>query len=63
MNNKPIKTQIHSRMEKMIMNKKFIIEIECDGNIDVEGMENLIEDMLNNQVNCTEMFFNVTETK
>ena len=45
------------------MNKKFIIEIECDGDIDVEGMENLIEDMLNNQVNCTEMFFNVTETK
>lgn len=45
------------------MNKKFIIEIECDGDIDVEGMENLIEDMLNNQVNCTEMFFNVTEIK
>ena len=47
----------------MIMYKKFIIEIECDGDIDVEGIENLIEDMLNNQVNCTEMFFNVTETK
>ena len=30
---------------------------------DIEGMENLIEDMLNNRVNCTEMFLNVTEAR
>jgi len=41
--------------------KRFVVEIECDGDIDVEGMESLIEDMLNNQVNCTEMTFNVEE--
>jgi len=34
---------------------KFLIEIECDGDINVEGMENLLKDMMDNQVNCTEM--------
>ena len=40
---------------------KFLIEIECDGDINVEGMENLLKDMMDNQVNCTEMTIVVKE--
>ena len=39
------------------------LDIECDGDINVEGMEFLIENILNNQVNCTEITFNVEEVE
>lgn len=55
------KIHVWFRKGKVKDMKKFVIEIECDGNIDVEGMEFLVEDMLNNKVNCTEMTFNVEE--
>lgn len=41
--------------------KFFLIEIECDGDIDVEGMKELLKDMMDNQVNCTEMTISVSE--
>lgn len=41
--------------------KQFIIKIECDGNIDVTEMENLIANMLDNEIACTECTYDVTE--
>lgn len=41
--------------------KNFLIEIECDGDIDVEGMKELLKDMMDNQVNCTEMAISVSK--
>ena len=41
--------------------KNFLIEVECDGDIDVEGMKQLLKDMMDNQVNCTEMAISVSE--
>nr|DAD82970.1 MAG TPA: hypothetical protein [Siphoviridae sp. ctXZx16] len=41
--------------------KNFLIEVECDGDIDVEGMKELLKDMMDNQVNCTEMAISVSE--
>lgn len=43
------------------MKNFFLIEIECDGDIDVEGMKELLKDMMDNQVNCTEMTISVSE--
>ena len=40
---------------------KFLIEIECDGDINVEGMENLLKNRMDNQVNCTETTIVVIE--
>lgn len=43
--------------------KKFIIKIECNGNIDTEGMTTLLENMMDNEVDCTEMTIIVKEDK
>ena len=40
---------------------KFLIEIECDGDINVEGMENLLKIMMDNKVICTETTIVVRE--
>lgn len=40
---------------------KFFIKIKCEGDINVEEMESLLKDMMDNQVNCTEMTIIVKE--
>lgn len=54
-------TKFNDIVKSEKLDNNFAVKISCDGDLDEEGLTELLRDMLDNKVNCTEYVIGVRE--